>query len=617
MPFDAVPFRSTSAPRLQVITTNRRCNQACTYCDRRSDRDDLAAIAAPALQRAIREAVARGVEEIRLTGGEPTMRGDLPALVAYARQAGALRVSLETNGTLIDGPRAQALHAAGLTLARVNAVGLDARADAVTRDPGGAARTAAGLQALLAAGIAVEVRAVLTAQTAALLPDLPAALHALTLPGQRVAVLEVAVPVIAPDPADLLDYPACVPVLQQLDAACRAVALPLSLARDSGPPPCVFPSRRGLWHLWALSPGGRHAPGHVPLPACGDCQLADRCPGIASAYLDRHGAPPAQPIVDARERRQLTRSRGLAEQITRELVNHSMATDATGAPVFDAIVRIIFHCNQACAFCFVSTHLPGAQDEQVETAIRTAGASGARILLSGGEPTLHPRLLHWIALAKSVSAHPVCLQTNAVRLDDPARAAAIVAAGVTEAFVSLHGATAEVGDFVTDTPGTFVRSLHGIDNLLALDVRVVLNFVVCQANLAEFPDFVRLVAARWPAATVNFSFVAASTDLVPKEKSLIPKYADVMPRLTEGLAEASRLGLVVTGFDTMCGMPLCLVPPPFDREALLLAAIPDGFEAGEFVKSPACDGCRYRQRCYGVRRGYADLHGTDELVAIV
>lgn len=606
------PAASGAAPRMQRVETNLRCNQACVYCDRRAERDDLAAIAAPALRRRIAEVIARGTTEVHFTGGEPAMRRDLAGLIAFARAQGAERVSLETNATLLDDAQARVLRDAGLTGARVNGVGLDARSDAVTRDPGGWERARAGLQALLRAGLAVDVRVVLTRATLPLLGDLPALLAALSGEGPRPRMLEVAVPVESPDPAELLAYADVLEPLRALDAACRAVALPLSLAPDSGPPPCVFPERRGLAHLFMLTPGSRRRPGHRRLDACASCVMEDRCPGVHEAYWRRHGAPEVHPIRDPRARRRLTRQRPIADQIAFELVSRSMYA-GEGSPQFDEIVRINFHCNQACAFCFVSTHLPAATDAQIEAAIRAAGARGARVVLSGGEPTLNPRLLHWIALAREVSSQGVCLQTNAVRLDDESLAQRVVAAGVRDAFVSLHGATAEVGDGVTDAPGTWARTVAGVDHLHAQETLLNLNYVFCRANMHEFAGFVRLVAARWPRAWANFSFVAASTDLVPKERALIPTYTEIMPFLTEGLAEAERLGVRVLGFESMCGLPLCLIPPTFDREKLQLTAIPAGSDEGEFVKAPACATCRYDRECYGLRRGYAELHGTDEL----
>jgi molybdenum cofactor biosynthesis enzyme MoaA len=611
--------QSKRGPRLQTIATNQRCNQNCVYCNRRAETDDLAAIAPRALQAAIRRALGQGTEEIRLTGGEPTMRRDLVDLVQFAKQNGAVRVALETNATLLDLTRAHALAAAGLTTARVNLVGPDARVDAVTQDAGGFTRTIEGIRALLQAGVAVEILCALTRSTQHMVTEMPAALLARIGDVGRPQAIEVSVPHDAPDAAELLDYATAGELLKALDAACRAHAIPLRLAPDSGPPPCIFPPKRGLPHLYALSPGTRHLAHHSHVAACENCIIADRCSGLADAYLQHFALPVLHPVTDEKAKRRLNTLRPLQEQIAEELVAQCMSADANGAPVFDAIIRINFHCNQACAFCFVSTHLPSATDVAIEDAIRAAGARGERIVLSGGEPTLNPRLHHWIALAKEVSAQPVCLQTNAIRLDNAELCASVIAAGVEQAFVSLHGSTPDVGDAVTDTPGTFVRTLRGLDNLYAQGMEVVLNFVLCEANQHEFADFIRLVAARWPKALANYSFVTPSTDLVPKDKRLIPKFSAMLPFLSDGLRVAEDLGVRVVGFESMCGIPLCLVPESFDRAQMVLPPIPEGTGEGEyvkFVKSAECAVCIYNDRCYGLREGYAELHGTDELHAI-
>jgi hypothetical protein len=62
----------------------------------------------------------------------------------------------------------------------------------------------------------------------------------------------------------------------------------------------------------------------------------------------------------------------------------------------------------------------------------------------------------------------------------------------------------------------------------------------------------------------------------------------------------------------MCGVPLCLVPTNLARFADVVT-VPPGFDAGEFVRAEACRDCALQQRCFGVRRGYVELYGLDEL----
>jgi MoaA/NifB/PqqE/SkfB family radical SAM enzyme len=246
----------------------------------------------------------------------------------------------------------------------------------------------------------------------------------------------------------------------------------------------------------------------------------------------------------------------------------------------------------------------------VVEAIRGSLSRGAKVVLSGGEPTLNPRLSEYVRLATGDGSTPMQLQTNAVRFDDPALVRTLFEAGLREAFVSLHAASPEVSDALTGAPGTFVRTLTGIDNLVRAGVDVITNFVISEPNAAEFPRYVALVAGRWPRSTINVSFVAPSTDVVPRE--LVPRYSAILPHLVEGLQLAEQAKLAVRGFESMCGIPLCVVPDRMERY-FALAAVSEDEGRGEFIRTPACDACSARERCFGVRRGYADLHGVDEL----
>jgi hypothetical protein len=234
-------------------------------------------------------------------------------------------------------------------------------------------------------------------------------------------------------------------------------------------------------------------------------------------------------------------------------------------------------------------------------------------VLSGGEPTLNPRLVEYIELAKRGGVRAIELQSNAVRLADASLANALAAAGVDRAMISLHGTTAEVSDAITGAPGTFAQTVRGIDHLIQAGVPVRLNFVFCQLNRHQFPQYVEMVAARWPQASIVFSFVGSHTDVVPRTTALIPRFADVLPSLLAGLARAAAAGVRVVGFDSMCGLPLCLVPEAERDQFSSLAVAADG-GGGEFVKGEACATCSEGHRCYGVRRGYAELYGTDELI---
>src|SRR4051812_1974016 len=96
---------------LRVSVTDR-CNLRCTYCMPEEvvfmDRAEL--LTFEEIARFVRVAAPLGINKIRLTGGEPLMRRDLPQLVRLLVAVDGIRdVGLTTNGILLA-DQAQALY---------------------------------------------------------------------------------------------------------------------------------------------------------------------------------------------------------------------------------------------------------------------------------------------------------------------------------------------------------------------------------------------------------------------------------------------------------------------------------------------------------------------------
>jgi GTP 3',8-cyclase len=142
------------------ISVTDRCNFRCTYCMPKSvfGRDFRFLPASELLTfeeiaRLSRVLVGRGVEKIRLTGGEPLLRRDIEILVAMLAEIPGIRdLTLTTNASLLAG-KAAALRAAGLHRITVS---LDSLDDATFRAMNDVefpvARVLEGIDAALAAG---------------------------------------------------------------------------------------------------------------------------------------------------------------------------------------------------------------------------------------------------------------------------------------------------------------------------------------------------------------------------------------------------------------------------------------------------------------------------------
>jgi GTP 3',8-cyclase len=101
---------------LRVSVTDK-CNFRCRYCMPAEgldwlDRDEL--LTFEEIERLVRVLASMGVDEVRLTGGEPLVRRELPVLVGLLSAIPGVRdLSLTTNGVLLD-RLAQPLVEAGL-----------------------------------------------------------------------------------------------------------------------------------------------------------------------------------------------------------------------------------------------------------------------------------------------------------------------------------------------------------------------------------------------------------------------------------------------------------------------------------------------------------------------
>lgn len=112
-----------------LLEVTRRCNLHCRFCFA----DGSAQEADPAmeeLKEAVRDIVRQcGRPLLQLSGGEPTLRDDLPELIRFAKEAGCSYVQLNTNGIRLarDPAYAAGLAEAGLDIVFLQFDGVDDR----------------------------------------------------------------------------------------------------------------------------------------------------------------------------------------------------------------------------------------------------------------------------------------------------------------------------------------------------------------------------------------------------------------------------------------------------------------------------------------------------------
>lgn len=147
---------------LRVSVTDR-CNLRCTYCMPAETPDYVERaeiLTFEEIERVVRIASEQGVNDVRLTGGEPLVRAQLHRLVLILNQIERVeKVSLTTNAILLT-EQLPDLFAAGLRSVNISLDALDEESFAkITRRPG-LQKVLDAIEACQALGVKVKVNAI-------------------------------------------------------------------------------------------------------------------------------------------------------------------------------------------------------------------------------------------------------------------------------------------------------------------------------------------------------------------------------------------------------------------------------------------------------------------------
>jgi len=155
-------------------------------------------------------------------------------------------------------------------------------------------------------------------------------------------------------------------------------------------------------------------------------------------------------------------------------------------------VRLTFDCNDRCIFCLdAHTHDGTNRDrEEIRTQILDGRRKGAqRLILSGGEPTIHPDFVKFVKLGRLAGYRKVQTVTNGRMFAYPEFLTRCLDAGLSEITFSIHGPNARIHDALVGTKGAFEQEVQGLKNALA-DGRPIINIDVCvnRGNVKVLPD---------------------------------------------------------------------------------------------------------------------------------
>jgi MoaA/NifB/PqqE/SkfB family radical SAM enzyme len=256
-----------------------------------------------------------------------------------------------------------------------------------------------------------------------------------------------------------------------------------------------------------------------------------------------------------------------------------------------------FRCNLKCVHCMIEDTMDSLVPQTFDQFRALLDHNAAHrqwkgLILTGSEITLHRELPEWARLARSHGFEHVRIQTHGMRLAQAGYCEELVDAGVDEFFVSVAAADASTHDAITQVPGSFDKTLRGLELLDAYEhVTTITNTVVTAASYRHLPGLVDRLKGLKRLAQMEFWFYFAMSE--SDEKGLMVSHLDALPYLKKAITGARALGrgLEVKNF------PECLLG---DDRAVLYNDQPTLFIDPAFWTEFMRNGfyqCVHREKC--------------------
>ena len=223
-------------------------------------------------------------------------------------------------------------------------------------------------------------------------------------------------------------------------------------------------------------------------------------------------------------------------------------------------LHVTWSCPERCEFCSEDHRMAAfspfaATWSRLSQVLRKhAGRGVTAVHFTGGEPTIHPRFIDLLRLARDLGMR-TSVGTIGTMLARPAFAEEAVPL-LDEALFSLHGPDASLHDALAGREGSFATVTEAIRRARAIrpDFRAAINTVVTRKNVEELPETVAYGVGLGAGLVIvsNTTPEGAALDHYGALAVPLADLARVLPRVPSAAGDA-----IVRFF----GVPMCLLGP--------------------------------------------------------
>ena len=294
-------------------------------------------------------------------------------------------------------------------------------------------------------------------------------------------------------------------------------------------------------------------------------------------------------------------------------------------------VKLTYKCNNHCPLCCQEDKIKNdsstiAQDEIFEyiDCMPPNEIKNTKIVLTGGEPTLHRDILEIIRKLKNKGFAAIQLQSNITLKSLSIGVNDLVQAGVTGMGISLHGCTAEMHESFTNTKGSFECTVDNLTKLSKIGMPVALNCVISKHNISSLSDIVKFVADLHLANDIQFAFIHI-TGRANYHHEVVPTISSAAKEVQNAVEIGRQFGIRIKSE----AIPFCLMRG-FEKhvaelEKLGKITILDKMGIMNFsehrgkslkAKCKECEQCLFFSMCEGPWAEYPQFFGWNEFIPV-